>query len=317
MPKLLNHKLIVVTLFALFISVSQLFAASGDEQKLEPARLFTARDGLPNIAKKLQNNEEVTIVFIGGSITVGVGKHGYVKNVAGWFQKNYPRAKIKYVNAGMHGTGSDFGAKRYDRDVLRHDPDLVFIEFAVNDGNRDTTNHMERMIHKTWMKNPETDIVIFYTLHKRHLRYYKLGLLPFTASCHERVAEFYNIPTVGCAYAAAQKILKKEMTWKQFAKDSCHPLAKGYGVFLDAFSKALPELLTTGKPGPHILTGSITPNLQPYPPKLKASPLHVKPFVSKDGEKAIVSYQLPVVGLHWIQEPEYKDKRGQTIWKLY
>lgn len=35
-----------------------------------PARLFSVRDGMPNLAAKLEAGKKVEIVFLGGSITV-------------------------------------------------------------------------------------------------------------------------------------------------------------------------------------------------------------------------------------------------------
>lgn len=41
---------------------------------------------------------------------------------------------VQYVNAGLSGTPSKLGILRLDRDVLAYEPDICFIEFAVNDG---------------------------------------------------------------------------------------------------------------------------------------------------------------------------------------
>jgi lysophospholipase L1-like esterase len=52
-----------------------------------------------------------------------------------WLKEQYPKATINLVNSGISGTGSDFRDRRYDRDVLSKNPDLVLIEFCVNDGD--------------------------------------------------------------------------------------------------------------------------------------------------------------------------------------
>ncbi|MEI8036911.1 MAG: hypothetical protein WCJ14_00850 [Verrucomicrobiota bacterium] len=66
--------------------------------------------------------------------------------------------------------------------MLAQNPDLVLIEFCVNDGDGDRSESMEKMVHKTWMKNPKTDLVIFYTMAPKHLDSYKAGKLPPSAS---------------------------------------------------------------------------------------------------------------------------------------
>ncbi|MBO5716352.1 MAG: SGNH/GDSL hydrolase family protein, partial [Clostridia bacterium] len=85
----------------------------------------------------------LTVAFIGGSLTEGeVDYEGttlenenlkWANVVIKFLSGLFPLRPIKAVNAGLGGTGSDYGAMRFDRDVLSHKPDLVFIEFSCND----------------------------------------------------------------------------------------------------------------------------------------------------------------------------------------
>ena len=72
-----------------------------------PACLFAVRDGMPNLAAKLEAGKKVEIIFLGGSITVmgGYTSVGYVRYVEHWLKERYPRAEIKVHNAGVPGTG--------------------------------------------------------------------------------------------------------------------------------------------------------------------------------------------------------------------
>lgn len=303
---------LITTLFCMSIQLSPLSAS------LEKASLFEARGGIPNVAAKLERGEAVNVVFIGGSVTRGGGDAGYVSVTEQWLKEQYPSANIQVINAGVSGTDSNFGAKRYDRDVLVHNPDLVLIEFAVNDGNRDHSAHMERMVHKTWMKNPSTDIIIFYNLSKEHLNHYKNGNLPPAASAHERIAQHYGIPTVGLAYDVAGKFNRGEIEWSQFANDAVHPNASGYKLFNAVFQEVLPKLLKTGAATAQSrLKTPLTPNLQVYPPALQAKPLIVEPFVNAAGETATRSYALPMPSIHWVENSDYQEDSGKTLWRLH
>jgi len=310
-------------LMALAVGLSAFTAAQGvwadapAQPKLETATEFNVRDGLPNVAEKLKSGAQVNVVFLGGSITVGgASPKGYVTFVTDWLKKSYPDAKVKVFNAGISGTGSDFGAKRYDRDVLSKDPDLVLVEFCVNDGDRDMTQHMERIVHKTWLKNPKTDILFFYTLANSHLKSYKDGMLPPSASAHERVAAFYGIPTVGTGFAAASKINSGEIKWEQFSGDSCHPKQEGYEIFDAAFAKAFPEFLK-GEPKAHAFGKSITANLQVYPPPLSVKPVDASAVLAtSNGEKSLKAYPVPVPAVNWIKEPSFDGADGKTLWRL-
>jgi lysophospholipase L1-like esterase len=282
-----------------------------------PSALFTPRQGLPNTAAKLDRGGEVTVVFIGGSVTRGGGSAGYVEATGAWLKQQWPEATIRAVNAGISGTDSNFGAKRYDRDVLVHKPDLVFIEFAVNDGQSDNRSHMERMVHKTWLQNPETDIVFFYNLSQGHLDDYRNGQLPRAASFHEQVAIHYNIPTISLGYALAAKLEAGEIEWSDFAHDAVHPHAGGYRLYNNVFQEVLPQLLRTGVAGPHTLVEPITEGLVVYPPPIEAIPQEVPAFHGPDGQIAIESFAAPTPGVHWIEDPVFTTAEGKTLWRLH
>lgn len=286
---------------------------------LEKACAYSVRDGLPNVAVKLNRGQDVTVVFIGGSITVGGEQHkeGYVHFLPSWLKSHYPGSNIKVVNAGVSGSGSDYGAKRFERDVLVHNPDLILIEFCVNDGNLDRTIPMEKMIHKAWLKNPHTDILIFYTLKKSHYHFYEKGLLPPSASAHERVAAFYRIPSLGLGYHVSKAVGEGKLTWQEFAQDGVHPSSAGYILYNEAFTNALPQLLKKSYVQSHSCSNSITPNLVVNTKRLIAKPLdYKKGFITAKGEKAKSIYPLPIPGVHWVGEPFYDDADGKTIWRL-
>ena len=62
------------------------------------------RGGLPNIFAKLQNGGEVSIAYLGGSITA---QPGYRVKTFEWFKKEFPQTKLVEINAAIGGTGSD------------------------------------------------------------------------------------------------------------------------------------------------------------------------------------------------------------------
>ncbi len=49
------------------------------------------------------------------------------------FEQEYPAAHFRFRDAAIGGTGSQLGVFRLDRDVLAHNPDLVFVDFTAND----------------------------------------------------------------------------------------------------------------------------------------------------------------------------------------
>ncbi len=99
--------------------------------------------------EKAKRGEDVTIAYIGGSITQGACARPI--NTECYAYKSYLQFKrmfrtkggknIHFIKAGVGGTPSELGVVRYDRDILRDGkvkPDIVIVEFGVNDGDDET-----------------------------------------------------------------------------------------------------------------------------------------------------------------------------------
>ncbi|MFB3764345.1 MAG: SGNH/GDSL hydrolase family protein [Methanotrichaceae archaeon] len=82
----------------------------------------------------LKGGCNVTIVAFGDSITAGFAvRRGFTVFWKEMLQKKYPDAGIKLVNAGDSGNTTLDGLARLDWDVLAYEPDLVTVNFGIND----------------------------------------------------------------------------------------------------------------------------------------------------------------------------------------
>jgi hypothetical protein len=192
--------------FALF-SLSNTPLHSADHPRRDAVE-FTARDGLPNFFNKLNQGEDVTISYLGGSITAQKGWRVLSQK---WFEEEYPHSNFKGIHAAIGGTGSDLGVFRVENDALAAKPDLLFVEFAVNDGRASPENiikAMEGIVRKTWRANPETDICFVYTMTAGQTKTLANGKMQNSASVMESVADHYGIPSVQMGYQAA--LMEKE-----------------------------------------------------------------------------------------------------------
>ena len=95
--------------------------------------------------RQARAGEAVTVAFLGGSITQGAGAVPLQENCYARVCWDGLRARygenIRYIKAGVGGTPSETGLMRYDRDITRDgtvQPDLVVVEFAVNDAGDET-----------------------------------------------------------------------------------------------------------------------------------------------------------------------------------
>ena len=213
-----------------------------------------SRGGLPAFFAKIREKQDVTVVFLGGSIT---NHRGYRVQITEWMERNYPEIKIHAVNVGIGGTGSDLGVFRTDEDVLLHDPDLVFVEFAVNDSKTDSLlicNSMEGIVRKIKQQDPATDICFLYTLNIGMLDDLKAGKTYRSVRFMENVAGHYGIPSVNFAYDVMDLLNKDQLVFKGekdksypgkvvFTNDGTHPTFDGgHVIYTRTLAAALTEL---------------------------------------------------------------------------
>lgn len=154
------------------------------------------RDGIGHAMAKIRAGKEVTVAYLGGSITA---MQGWRNKTTDWLTATYPNAKFKEVHAAIGGTGSDLGVFRLGRDVLAHKPDLLFVEFATNDGGaapEQIWRSMEGIVRQTWKQDSATDIVFTYTITTAFTNDYCKGDCNRSASAMELLADHYGIPSI-------------------------------------------------------------------------------------------------------------------------
>ncbi len=84
--------------------------------------------------EKLKSGSDVTIVALGDSLTSGwMVARGYTEFLRDMLMARYPKAGIKFVNSGIPGDTAPGGLFRLQQDVISYFPDLVLVQFALND----------------------------------------------------------------------------------------------------------------------------------------------------------------------------------------
>lgn len=246
-------------------------AAKPDAYPLADAVECRVRGGLPNVFAKLEAGGAVRVGYIGGSITA---QPGWRPKTLAWFQERFPKAQVSEINAAIGGTGSDLGCYRLHHDVLRHKPDMLFVEFAVNDGGRapeDIYQSMEGIVRQTWRADPTTDICFVYTITQALAGPMLEGKFPRAASAMERVADHYGVPSIHMAMEVARLAKEGRLVWAAptpktddekrtlegkvlFAHDGVHPYPDtGHRLYLEAVARSMAKVRGVGKPGPHAL----------------------------------------------------------------
>ena len=102
------------------------------------ARLSAAQPSFAEFDRRARAGDQLSVVFFGASLTWGANASdpqltSFRAVVGRRLEEMYPKARFKFWDAAIGGTGSQLGVFRMDRDVLRRKPDLVFLDFSAND----------------------------------------------------------------------------------------------------------------------------------------------------------------------------------------
>src|SRR5690606_8865640 len=202
------------------------------------------RRGLPHFFEKINSGEDITIAFIGGSLTQA--NFCYRLQISNFIQQQYPQVGFKWINAGISGTGTDLGAFRIEEQVLSQNPDLVFIDFAVNGAYADG---MEGIVRQIIQHNFRTDICFIYAILGSHTASYQQGKVPSHIRNLEQLADHYGIPSVHMGMESAYLEAEGKLLWKGseteagtkilFSHDGIHPLKKGGDLYAMAMARSI------------------------------------------------------------------------------
>ncbi|MGN6627795.1 MAG: SGNH/GDSL hydrolase family protein [Tepidisphaeraceae bacterium] len=116
-----------------------------------------------NVFKHLVAGQKQTVVVYGTSVTI----HGeWAKSLQAYFEDKFP-GQVTFANAAMAGMDSNWGLRNISKRVLSKNPDLVFIEFAINDAATKNKVSLEKaeanldaMVQAIRQQNPVADIVL-------------------------------------------------------------------------------------------------------------------------------------------------------------
>ncbi len=205
--------------------------------------------------KKAKDGEDVTIAYIGGSITQGAGAtpintECYACKSFTWFADTFGNgSNVHFVKAGVGGTPSELGMIRFERDVLRYgtvdEPDIVIVEFAVNDDGDETEGDcFESLVRKALMLKSEPAVLIMFSVFANDYNLQE-RLIP--------VGEKLDLPMVSVKNAVVPQFTDpsiRVLTKNQYFYDIFHPSNLGHTIMADGiklvFEKASAELDETG-----------------------------------------------------------------------
>ena len=193
------------------------------------------------LVKQWPKNRTINLVFHGHSVPSGYFKTPDVRPLQSYphlllkeLKQVYPYAVINSILTCIGGENAVQGAKRFKRDVLNHKPDVLFIDYALNDrgiGLEASRQSWEFMIKAALKKNIKVILLTATPDQKVDLADAKTDLQLLCNQVKELSAEF-KVGLVD-SYASFQKIHSDGGKLADYMSQVNHPNEKGHQLVVD------------------------------------------------------------------------------------
>ena len=187
------------------------------------------------LTKKLEaaeNGEKLTMAYLGGSITEG---KKYSSPFSNYVKSTFANGGFTEVNAGLSGTSSVVGLVRSEENIVSKNPDIVFIEFSVNDHEDIMYKKSFESVIKKFLHLPNEPAVIILINRAKGGFSSQKQMIP--------VGENFDVPIISMDNALTKAFNSGFLTTGDYFSDEYHPHDKGGQLIADClgyfFRKAM------------------------------------------------------------------------------
>lgn len=184
------------------------------------------------------HNRTVNIVFHGHSVPCGYfvtptvhTLESYPHRTLAYVKSRYSRAVVNVITTSIGGENAESGARRFKSEVLCHRPDILFIDYALNDRNIGLDRAIkawERMVKiarkrsvKVVLMTPTPDLTENILSEDAPLAKHRLRIMKLAAE--------YGLAVVD-SYGAFQKLVVEGADLRDYMAQNNHPNEKGHSV---------------------------------------------------------------------------------------
>jgi lysophospholipase L1-like esterase len=186
-------------------------------------------------------NRTINLVFHGHSVPAGYFKTPVVNTLASYpylvlkdLKSVYPMTVVNVINTSIGGEHSESGLKRFEADVLTHKPDVLFIDYALNDrgmGLERAKIAWEKMIRLALEKNIKV-ILLTPSPDQRVDIKDDLSILDQHANQIKELAKSFQIGLID-TYALYKNKVKSGSNLVDYMSQVNHPNEKGHQMITD------------------------------------------------------------------------------------
>jgi len=215
-----------------------------------PASDFSVFDRLARGGARL------SVVFLGGSLTWGAQstnpqEFSYRAIVGKMFLETYPKAHFRFWDAAIGGTGSQLAGFRLERDVLRKKPDLVFLDFTINDDpyvplTPSRLSSYESLVRRLMLAGiPVVQVILPAKCDAQE----NPPDRPLDTA-HKEIAAAYSLPVADAVALVQQRVADGKTTpdnlW-DLPEDRTHPGDAGYALYAEAAWQAFLQAVSANQ----------------------------------------------------------------------
>lgn len=197
------------------------------------------------LKKRWPKNRLINLVFHGHSVVAGYTNSPNVNTMQSYpmlvlekVTKKYHTVPVNTIRTAIGGENSEQGAKRFAKTVLNHKPDVLFIDYGLNDrsiGLERAKKSWEAMIKKALKKNIK---VVLLTPTPDLREDIKSDSTPLQAHSQMILAlgEQYKIPVID-SYHIFKQLAKDGIDLNRYMSQNNHPNEKGHQLVADEICK--------------------------------------------------------------------------------
>ncbi len=189
------------------------------------------------LTKKLEeaeNGKKLTMAYLGGSITE-MGK--YTGPFSNYVKTNFAKGGFTEVNAGLSGTSSVVGLVRSEPNVISKEPDIVFVEFSVNDHEDIMYKKCFESVIKRFLDMPNEPAVIILIHRAKSGFSSQAQMVP--------VGENFDIPIISMDNALTKAFNSGFLSSGDYFTDDYHPHDKGGQLVSDCLAYFFRQAMKT------------------------------------------------------------------------
>ena len=171
---------------------------------------FSNDERIKKVIKKAEEgdpSDPIRILLVGGSITYGYSSRTYrpEKNESygiqftRWLRQVFPNRQVITYDIGIPSSDSVLANARINQELSRYNPDIVFVDFAVNDNNSDwDKQHYASLLKKilNYETKPAVCLPMFSLFYHDRIEGTDRDRFSVSAPVHCEIATAYHLPVM-------------------------------------------------------------------------------------------------------------------------